>query len=261
MLLLKGMNSSAYKFTRPTRFPGININIYARIHILMYMFGRFTRHSHTSRVRHTSRLMKTRATGPAPTQRRRSPQTRHEPRETGHGDAHHGEHKAEGPLLVVGQGRAARAAGPPAGERRVGLTRVHAKGQGGVGGQRPEASGGGDCGLGVVYVQCVHLDDERLLVLHRLRLVGSRVPGEGSLGGEGHVGRQRPRRLQGAGAGRGHDVDAAGRVREVRVVPFEGDVVADPVQSSGQGRDGQLNHGAALGVGGAGGGGGPAGGA
>lgn len=163
--------------------------------------------------------------------RGRSPHAGHEPGKAGHGDCRHGEQKAEGLPLAAGHGTTAGCTNPTASERGVRLAGVQAKGHGGSGHQLARAGGCTDARVGVVDVHDVLLDKKGLL--SRAALECTRVPGQGSRGLIGHVGRQGP--SFGGGGTRYDNVDCGGSDLHVCVVPAQGDKLANPVEGTRQG--------------------------
>lgn len=173
--------------------------------------------------------------------RGRSPQAGHEPGKARDGDCRHGEQEAEGLSLAAGHGTTAGSTNPAASERGVRLAGVQAKGHGGSGRQLSRAGGCTDARVGVVDVHDVLLDEEGLL--GRVALESTRVPGQGNRGLIGHVGRQGP--SLGGGGTRYDDVDCGRGDLHVRVVPAQGDELANPVEGTRQGGLGCQYDGAA----------------
>lgn len=149
-----------------------------------------------------------------------------EPSEAENRDHAHGHHRAERPLINIGNTATAGRAHPAAAKGGVRLRRVQNKLEAAEGREIASLGGRGDGRVGVVDDERVSIHQQRILDV--LGLVGLRVPGEGARGGIGHVLRERPGR-RGVPA-RDEHVNGRGRALNVGVVPAPGDVVADLVE-------------------------------
>lgn len=167
---------------------------------------------------------------------------RDEPRKAKDSDDAHRQDKANRTSLRVRQRTAARSTRPAVGKRRVGLRRVHAKGEAIVRVQVARLGRGTDTAVGIVDNQRVLLGQQRRGDVAALVCAG--VPGVGAERLKGHVlGQSEGARGE---AARGQDVDGRRRGLQAGVVPDPGDKVADLVELQDGGRGGG-DHGDATG--------------
>jgi len=164
-----------------------------------------------------------------------------EPGEAENRDHAHGHHRAERPLVDIGNTTTAGRAHPATGKGGIRLRRVQNKGEAGKRREIASLGGIGDFSVGVLDDERVRLNRQRILDV--LGLVGSRVPGVGARGGIGHVLSECP--CLGGGLARDEHVNSRGLALNVGVVPAPSNVVANLVElGAGRGRGGDHDNGA-----------------